>query len=166
VATINYTDSNYQSSKIKRYVKIGLLIFVPLYLYFHFFVYWDASGGCNIHITPAYFEFTNVDMKRALQTLKIASPEDYDTVCENVGTIEPMIGCGGFGGGCFYQSGKKSSSGKRQITVSTAKNDIEYAMAVIVHETCHAIQEKEDRSLDEGECHEADDRLLRKIVKF
>jgi hypothetical protein len=163
---INYTDNGYQSSKIKRYIKIGFLVFIALFIYFHYFVYWDLSDGCYIRIKPAFFEFTNLDMKRALVALKIASPEDYRLVCDNVGSIEPMIGCGGFGGGCFYNSSDKSLSNARQITVSTAKNDLQTAMLVIVHETCHAIQEKEGRSLDEDECYRLDDKLLRKTVVF
>ncbi|OGI24404.1 MAG: hypothetical protein A2194_04995 [Candidatus Moranbacteria bacterium RIFOXYA1_FULL_44_8] len=134
---------------------------------FHYFIYWDPGENCYIKIKPAFMEFSNLDMKRALHTLKFASPEDYQAVCKNVSTIDPMIGCGGFGGGCYYtkKDAPQSSLGS-EIMVSTSKDDLVTTMAVIVHEACHAIQNKEGRPLSETECYQADDMLLREIIIF
>jgi hypothetical protein len=164
---VNYSESGIRGKKIKKVLKISLYILLPVYIFFHYFTYWDPGENCFITIKPAFLEFTNLDMKRALKALKFSSPDDYQKVCKNVSSVEPMIGCGGFGGGCFYNTERKGQNyGKREITVSTAKDDLLTAMAVILHETCHAIQEKEGRELGEVECYMEDDRLLRKIVAF
>ena len=91
----------------------------------------------------------------------------YKKVCKNVSTIEPFIGCGGFGGGCYYtkKDAPQSSSGS-EIVVSTSKDDLVTTAAVILHEAFHAIQNREGRPLNEAECYKMDDELLRKMVNF
>jgi len=160
---VDYADEAFRSMKRGHIAKIVVFSLFVLYFLFHYFIYWDPREGCFIQIKPAFLEFTNLDMKRALKALKYGSPEDYRTVCRNVETINPVIGCGGFGGGCYYQ-GRSKTSASREIHVSTAKDDLVTAMAVMVHETCHAIQAKEGRSLDEQECYLADDKTLRQVV--
>jgi len=162
---IDYADRAYRSMKRWRIVKIVVFLLAIFFFLSHYFLYWDPGEGCFIGIKPAFLEFTNLDMKRALRALKQGSPEDYKMVCGNVGVINPFIACGGFGGGCYYEGQPKTSS-NREIYVSTAKDDLVMAMAVIVHETCHAIQAKEGRPLNEEECYQVDDKLLRKVVTF
>lgn len=89
-------------------------------------------------------------MKDGLRYLKKEFPEEYTKVCENVENINPNVGCGGFGGGCFYHNEPKT------ITISTPYGNHINAAKVIIHETCHVIQLKEGRPGNEDECYEKD----------
>lgn len=163
----DYADRAYRSMKRWHIAKIVVFLLAFFFFLSHYFLYWDPGESCYISIKPAFLEFSNLTMKQALRTIKSASLEDYKTVCQNVSTIEPFIGCGGFGGGCYYtkEDAPQSSAGS-EIVVSTSKDDLITTAAVIVHEACHAIQNREGRPLDETECYKMDDGLLRKIVTF
>jgi hypothetical protein len=137
---------------------IILLVFSGIYL--KFFLYLDFSRSCYIKVHPSIIEFSNISMKNALKVLKHASPEDYIDVCENIKTIDPNISCGGFGGGCFYEDEPGT------IDISTTYGSLAITAAVIVHETCHAIQSQEDRSLNEQECEIKMADTLSRIVEY
>lgn len=147
-----------------RLLKWGIGIAVVLLVYFHYFRYTDFSGGCYIKLTPSLLEFSNLNIKRSLAVLKQASPTDYKNLCDNVDVINPNFSCGGFGGGCFSYT--SANPKPRSIDVSTSKNDVAWTVSVLVHETCHAMQNHEGRPLSETECHEEGDRILRGIVQF
>ncbi len=146
------------------YKKSFFWIAVALFLFQYFFLYVDFSNGCFIKITPSLLEWNNVTMKRALRVLKYAAPDDYRKVCMHVRIINPNISCGGFNGGCFHEPYNGKEPGK--IDVSTSYGSLLWSAGVIVHETCHLMQYKEHRSLDESECYHADDRILRKLTQF
>lgn len=132
-----------------------------VYFYFHFFVYYDASNNCRISIKLSMLEWSNLNIKKALGVLKYGSPEDYKLVCKNIKKINPNISCGGWQGGCFHPN----SGDKAEIDVSTAHGDfLAWTAGVIVHETCHYVQYKEGRDLDETECYAKGDGLVNKLV--
>jgi len=140
-------------------LKILTFLLVVFLFVFNYVYYFDSEAGCKIRIIPS-LEFSNSNIKEALKVLKFASPEEYATVCAHVDVINTNVGCGGFGGGCFYASDPKT------IFISTSQRSLAMSAAIIVHETCHVIQGQENRSFDEQECYEADDRVLRNIVQF
>lgn len=129
-------------------ILIGVLIFV--WLFSHFFLYIDLKNGCFIKIYPSFLEFSNTAMKDGLRYLKKNYFHDYQEVCKNVETIDPNIGCGGFGGGCY------SSSQPKTIVISTTHGNSLNAAKVIIHETCHLLQLKSGRPLLEPECYAKD----------
>lgn len=128
--------------------------------FYQFFIYSDRSSNCFITILPSLTEFSNITIKRSLNTLKHAAPDHYADVCKNVKTISPNFGCGGVGGGCYYQGEPDT------IYISTTMNDLVGAAAIIVHETCHVIQGKESRSFDENECYEIDDTVFKTLTAY
>ena len=105
-------------------------------------------------------------VKRALDTLRHGSPADYRNVCIHVATINPNPACGGFGGGCFWHH--EGQKGRATIDIST-EHGLIWTVAIIVHETCHAIQYHGGRPprFDlEHECYNEDDRIMRALVQF
>ena len=130
------------------------------------FAYADVVNGCYIAIRPSLVGDSGLTVKRALSTLRYGSPEDYRAVCTHVRTINPNPSCGGFGGGCFWRH--EGNRGRATIDVST-EGGLVWTVALIVHETCHAIQFREGRPPGhdlEAECYRADDRILRALVQF
>lgn len=130
------------------------------------FVWWDVGAGCRIGLRLSLVGYDNTTIKRALATLKHGSPEDYRKVCTHVATINPNPTCGGFGGGCFWYT--EGNRGRASIDVST-EHGLIWTIAIIVHETCHAIQYHEGRPAQfdlEHECYGEDDRILRTLVQF
>lgn len=125
------------------------------------FHYVDLANRCVIAITPAIFEWNGGDIKNALGALRYGSPEDYRRVCSIITTINPNLAATGLNGG-HYIAGETPSS---TITVGSAHGAfIGWTAAVIVHETCHALQHREHRPFDETECYAAGDRTLQTIV--
>ena len=131
-------------------VGIGLAVVM---LGLRYFVWWDVGARCFIGIRPSLVGFDNRTIKRALATLEHGSPEDYRKVCAHVATINPNPSCGGF---------------RASVDVST-EHGLIWTIAIIVHETCHAIQYHEGRPAQfnlEQECYAEDDRILRTLVQF
>jgi hypothetical protein len=150
----------------RRAVVLGLAALVVLVAVGRLFVWIDAGGRCVIGIRPSLVGYNPTTVKRALDTLRHGSPEDYRKVCAHVGTINPNPSCGGFGGGCFWHT--EANRGRASIDVST-EHGLIWTVAIIVHETCHAIQFHEGRppGFDlEQECYAEDDRILRALVQF
>jgi len=146
---------------LKKIVKISILILIIGFFIYRYFFYIDFSNSCYIKIKPSFTELSNSNIKEAIKILKLTSPDEYDKLCSNVKIINPNLSCGGFGGGCFYKS-----SG-REIDISTAHSGfLAQTAAIIIHETCHAIQYQEGRNLSEQECYEADDVILKRIVEY
>ncbi len=146
-------------------LKILFFAVLPAYLIQRYFLYIDMPHSCFITIRPSIASFSNLEMKRGLQLLRQTLPDDYQTVCARVSGIDPNFGCGGFGGGCFFPA-EQQSRNKGLITVSTNPGNTAATAAVIVHETCHAVQFHENRKFDENECHTEDDRVLKAIVDY
>lgn len=138
---------------------IGIFLTIFNLLFFNNLVYIDLAKGCFIKIIPG-LEFNNAKIIDGIDILKNASPKDYQDLCGRVDTIDPNVGCGGFEGGCFYESNP------RTIYVTTAGTTLEWVAGVLVHETCHAKQFAEKRPLDQGECHKESGRVIKKIVAY
>lgn len=151
--------------QVKTLMKWGIAaaIFVAV-LYIYFF-YIDFSNGCFVKILPTY-EFSNLTIKRALKAMKYAEPEDYRYFCKYVGTVNPTLGCGGFNGGCFYDPGSSPYRDGKTVYISTAQGNVGWTAGVLLHEACHAAQFQEKRGYSEEECHEMDDKLLRRITEL
>lgn len=142
-----------------RLIKYLSFFFLLFLLLFNYLFYLDISNRCFIRIKTS-FEFSNSTIKKALKVLRYASPEDYQTVCQNVDTINTNVSCGGFGGGCFQHGEEKN------IYVSTYRRSLDFTVGVIVHETYHVIQYKEGRPSSETECNIAMNKTLKKVVEF
>lgn len=149
-----YTDKSIRFSNLnlKKIAKIVVFLFVLIGIYFHFFIYWDIGNGCFIKIKLSYIEFSNSSMKDGLKYLKSNYPSYYKEVCDNVKVINPNIACGGRGGGCFYRTNPDT------ISISTYYGNYINAAKVIIHETCHVLQEKAGAppSGREAECYQKD----------
>jgi hypothetical protein len=129
-------------------------------------VYADAGARCYFWIRPSLVGDSALTIKRALDTLKHGAPDDYRKVCAHVATINPNPSCGGFGGGCF----RPGSGTQRRATIDVStEGGLIWAVAILVHETCHAIQFHEGRPRGhdlEGECYREHHRILRSLVRF
>jgi hypothetical protein len=79
-----------------RAVVLGVLA-IGVVLIARYFVWVDVGGRCVIGIKPSLVGYDNSTVKRALETLRHGSPEDYRKVCTHVGSINPNPSCGGFG---------------------------------------------------------------------
>lgn len=145
---------------IKKLTKIVILLIFFVFVIFKYFFYIDIMRGCYLRITPSILEFSNLTIKRAVKILKYASPEDYKNLCNNVRKINPNPSCGGFGGGCFHEVRPDT------IDISTSKRELIWTVGLIGHETCHVVQNKENRPFSEGECNKVGDKILKNIVEF
>jgi len=146
---------------LRKIIKIFILILIVGFFIYKYFLYFDFSNSCYITIKPSFTELSNSNIKQAIKVLKLTSPDEYDKLCSNVKTINPNIACGGFGGGCFYHSYEK------EISVSTSNNSyLGWTAAIIVHETCHVVQNKEGRAMSELECNTLGNNVLGKIVQY
>jgi hypothetical protein len=133
---------------------VGLFVFVVV----KFFFWIDLATPCRITIRPSLTELSNLTMKRALGVLQQAMPEEYAKVCTHVAAINPNPVCGSLGYGCFQTS--PANRGRATIDIGTETGSLIMTASVIVHETCHAIQFHENRTLDEAECQAADERVV------
>ena len=150
----------------RRVLMLGAIVVVVAVVAMRYFVWWDVGARCVIGLRPSLVGYDNTTVKRALATLKHGSSEDYQKVCVHVATINPNPSCGGFGGGCFWHF--EGNRGRASIDVST-EHGLIWTVAIIVHETCHAIQYHEGRPAQfdlEHECYGEDDRILRALVQF
>jgi hypothetical protein len=143
---------------MRRIIKIIIIVLLCASVYYKYFFYYDHENGCAIKITPS-FEMSNTTIKNAIEVLKYGSPEEYKNLCTNIDTISTDVSCGGFGGGCYEHT-------PRRITISTSGRKLLITAAIITHETCHAVQDKENRTMDENECYKASDRALDTLAEF
>lgn len=120
----------------------------------------DIKNKCYIKIKPSFLEFSNLNIKRAINVLKYGAPTDYKDLCENVKVIDPNLACGGFEGGCYYLNAEKA------ISISTSNRSLSWTAAVMGHEVCHAMQFNEGRELNEPECYRKTDEILKKLVEL
>ena len=145
---------------MKRFIKILTFIIILGHGTYQYFFYIDLKNNCKIFIAPSLLEFNNLTIKRAINPLRYAAPDDYTNLCKRVDVIDPNFACGGFEGGCF------ESSQPRTIIIDTSQRSMAWASAMITHEVCHAIQYHESRQMDEHECYVKTDEVLRKIVEL
>ena len=138
---------------------VAVLFFLFYLVFLQNVLYIDIPNGCFIKIVPG-LELNNAKVIQGLKILKNLSPEDYKEACKRAETIDPNVGCGGFEGGCFYQTEPK------KIYVTTAGTPLMWVAGVLVHETCHARQFAEKRLMSEDECYREDDRVIKKIVVY
>jgi hypothetical protein len=101
----------------RRAAVLGLAAAVVTVLVLRYLVWIDVGARCVIGIRPSLVGYDNTTVKRALETLRHGSPEDYRKVCTHVATINPNPSCGGFGGGCFWHG--EGNRGRASIDVST-----------------------------------------------
>jgi len=150
----------------RRLVAVVFGVAIVGFLGVRYFAWLDPGNGCYLYLRPSLVGYDNTTIKRALDTLRHGSPEDYRKVCAHVATINPNPSCGGFGGGCFWHG--EAQRGRASIDVST-EHGVIWTVGIIVHETCHAIQFHEGRPRGwnlEDECYKEDDRILRALVQF
>jgi hypothetical protein len=145
----------------KKLLKIGIILIVLASFWVRYTRWWDFDRGCYIKILPSFFELSNANIKRAINIIKYALPDDYRDLCRNVEIIDPSASCGGFGGGCYnYHEGTK------RIHIETAQRAPLNAAAVIVHEVCHTKQLAAGRQFSEIECYKEDDRAFKTLTQF
>lgn len=144
-------------------MKIFILALIISTVIYRYFFYYDPTNGCLIKLKPSIIELSSANIKVGIKILKIAVPEEYDKLCAHVDLINPNFSCGGTGGGC-YIPGKTPT---REIDISTTNDGfLGWTAAVIAHETCHAIQDEEDRQFSEDECNEIGNYVLEKTVVY
>jgi len=144
---------------VTKLSKILLLILVIGFYAYSNFYYYDPEFGCRITIIPTFLP-SNYNTKEILNIVKQGSTDDYMRVCSYIKTINKNPSCGGFDGGC-YQVSKPGT-----IFIGNDQGNIALAAALIVHETCHAIQGTELRKLDERECYSQGNDFLSVITQF
>ncbi|RJR27353.1 hypothetical protein C4561_02250 [candidate division WWE3 bacterium] len=142
---------------MKQLFKSFLIIFVILFLIYYWFLYIDIKEKCVFVLVPT-FQPSNLSTKETINFLKESSAEEYKNLCIHVSAINKNPACGGFDGGC-YEPNKT-----RTIYVGNDQNNIALAAAILVHETCHAIQGQKGLPLAEGECYAAGSHYLNSIT--
>ncbi|OHA22695.1 MAG: hypothetical protein A3G52_01705 [Candidatus Taylorbacteria bacterium RIFCSPLOWO2_12_FULL_43_20] len=143
----------------KTIIKYGVIFALIFFINKYYFHYTDKYYRCDISIRPSIFEWNTKNVKDSLRALKFGYSEGYSKICENIDKIVSAPSCGGWQGGCHY--GKSG-----EIYLSTShKEFIGWTAAVIVHETCHDIQTKEGRPMEEPECYSAHHDALRALVE-
>jgi hypothetical protein len=73
----------------RRAAVLGAVVIVGV-LVIRYFVWVDVGTRCVIGIRPSPVGYDNSTVKRALETLRHGSPEDYRKVCTHVGSINPI----------------------------------------------------------------------------
>jgi hypothetical protein len=153
--------------KIKLKYIIALLFFV---IYFNLFIYIDISKGAVIKIAPFISISELIKTKKAIKLIKKVSNEEYIKLCRNVNKIDlNMLFCPASSDGC-YRGGSNIS--KKSITIQGSDiliNElytVDYIAEIISHETCHVIQNAENRDGDEKECYEVNRKLGEQIKKY
>ncbi len=149
-----------RSSKKGWLIKIFLVLFLVVTPFFYFFTYIDISESCGIFILPSLIEASNLTIKKAITIVKNYSPQDYKNLCKYVSTISPNLGCGGFEGGCYYDSERGV------IYISTSNRNLVNAPPIIVHEVCHVMQAAQKRPFDESECYHKDTVFWKGMVQY
>ncbi|OGD66918.1 hypothetical protein A2442_03480 [Candidatus Campbellbacteria bacterium RIFOXYC2_FULL_35_25] len=143
-----------------KIIKKIFYLFLILFFVYKFFFYVDISNGCFVRFKPSFMEFNTGNIKDAIAVLKNAVPQEYQKFCGNVSKINPNIACGGFGGGCFYGT-------EREIYLWTSHGSfVGWTAAIIAHETCHVVQDLEERTMEEGECYKIGNEVLKSIVEY
>lgn len=144
---------------MKRFLKLLVIVLLlGAYAYTKFY-YFDPENGCKIAIIPTFLP-SNYDTKDILRIIKRGAPDDYMRVCAYVSVINKNPSCGGFDGGCF----QPSKPG--MIYIGNDQGNIALAAALVVHETCHAIQGSEQRRLDERECYSQGNAFLTTVTQY
>ena len=144
---------------MKKYIRLLiLLILLGFYAYSNFY-YFDPDYGCKITIIPTFLP-SNYNAKEILKIIKKGAPDDYMRVCRYVTTINKNPSCGGFDGGCFQPSRPGV------IYIGNDQGNIALAAAIIVHETCHAIQGSQQQQLHETECYAQGNSFLNTVTQF
>ena len=142
---------------MNQLIKSLLIILFAMFLLYYWFLYIDIQEKCVFYLVPT-FQPSNLSTKETINFLKSSSPNEYEKLCTHVSVINKNPACGGFDGGC-YEPNKK-----RTIFVGNDQNNIALAAAILVHETCHAIQGQKGLPLSEGECYRAGSSYLNEIT--
>lgn len=149
---------------VKHYASKITMIFVLISVVFYFtqdLFYFDVFKGCYIFLVPSmHLEFSGSGVKKALEIIKISSPDNYKNICERVNIIDTNIACGGMEGGCF------DPRNKRTISVTAPSRNITWVAEVIAHEACHAKQAYEGKPGDEGECHIVGLKVMQELTIY
>ncbi len=147
----------------KKLLKISIFLLLLGGFAYRYFFYIDIPNKCFIKIKPSVLELSTINVKEGIKILKRVTPEEYEKLCKHVKAISPNFSCGGLGGGCYQYRNLEN----KEIDISVTRDTfLGQTAAVIAHETCHAIQHQEGRSLNEQECYEVDDQVFRAVVKY
>ena len=144
---------------MKKYFRLLILLLLFGFYAYSKFYYFDPEYGCKITIIPTFLP-SNYNTKEVLKIIKQGSPDDYMRICRYVKVINKNPSCGGFDGGCF----QPSKPG--MIYIGNDQGNIALAAAIVVHETCHAIQGYEHRRLSEIECYSQGNSFLNYVTQF
>lgn len=143
---------------IKYFIFFFLVFFI---INIYFFRYDNFKDNCHIKIGFSLLEMNHVEIKDSIKLLKNALPQEYMDLCQNVSSIKPDLPCGGTGGGCFR------AKNPRQIEVSVLNGGTTgHTSAIVMHEVCHAIQNKENRSIEETECYAKTDQVINSLLDY
>ncbi|OGC68740.1 hypothetical protein A2415_02195 [candidate division WWE3 bacterium RIFOXYC1_FULL_39_7] len=143
--------------KIGKY--LGILVIPLLFGAFFYsqFLHIDISNSCAIFLMPT-FQPSNLSTKETVSFLQKSSATEYAKLCKHVSVINKNAACGGLDGGCYQPSQPKT------IFIGNDQNNIALAAALLVHETCHAIQGQSNETLSEGPCYKAGAEYLQSIL--
>ncbi len=164
---------NYFINTIKIYLMVTFVILFLLYLWLNFFhfTYKDASADCIIKIKTPTFVWNINETKRALRILKYGVPEEYEKVCRHVEIINSRKeSCSLRAAGCY--KGRSDPSSKYEISVNPSDQSFSaFEAAAIAHETCHLIQNIEDRMVGgsvsvEPECYKISNKVVKMVVQY
>lgn len=133
----------------KKLIKITIFLCIIGWVFFRYFGYWDVEKNCYLNIYPSWMQFNNHTIIEGIKYLKEKHPDHYSELCMRVKNIDPnpMLGCGGIGGGCF------SGATSRTLYIGTYPDQVILSAAVIAHETCHQKQFDTNKPMDENECY-------------
>lgn len=139
----------------KKLLKISFVLIILGWIFFRYFAYWDIQNKCYITIYPSWMQFNNRTIIQGIDYLKEKHPNYYQEFCARVDNIDPnpMLGCGGIGGGCFWGATDKT------IYIGTYPKQVLMSAAIIAHETCHQKQFDEKRSINEEECYKISNEI-------
>lgn len=142
---------------MKKILKISIPLLILLIFLVNSFFYADYRGDCYIRIVPSFLP-SNLNTKRIIKVLKYGSPDDYRLLCKHVNVINKNPSCGGFDGGCYVPTKAKT------IYIGNDQGNLALSAALIVHETCHAIQGQTNKQYSEQECYTKGAEFLETIV--
>lgn len=144
---------------MKKALTILLLVIGLGFFIYKNFLYIDPDYNCYIKVIPTFLP-SNFNTKEVINLVKQGDVEEYKKLCRYVSTINKNPSCGGFDGGCFQPSKP------RTIYIGNDQGNIALAAALVVHETCHAVQGYEKGSLSESECYLEGNTFLDEITIY
>ncbi|MFC1722407.1 hypothetical protein ACFL0C_02020 [Patescibacteria group bacterium] len=144
---------------MKKFVLITSLLILFLYFLYSNYYHYDPENNCSIKIIPSFMP-SNFNTKNIIKLIKYSSPDSYKQLCQHVTTINKNPSCGGFDGGC-YEYNKPNT-----IYIGNDQGNIALAAALVMHETCHAMQGQDKRPFSEQECYKMGNTFLKDVTMY